>query len=290
MPTAIKKGLGKGLGALITSAQETPGAGVVTVDINSIEPNRAQPRKYFDEEALAELAESIKEYGIIQPLIVREESGFFAIIAGERRWRAARMAGLREIPVVIKDYNEAETLQIALIENLQREDLNPVEEALCYKKLMDDYFFNQDNIAAKIGKSRNSVSYSLSLLNLDPDVLEYLKDGRLTPGHGRALLMVKDDRLQVMAAEKIAENGMSVREAEKLVKNVIDKAEAEQNNKEPAAVKKDAFLYRGFEDELKNILGTKVRIKDGKNNSGKIEIDYYSPDELDRLLGMLKKI
>ncbi|MCL2351767.1 MAG: ParB/RepB/Spo0J family partition protein [Firmicutes bacterium] len=287
--SSIKKGLGKGLGALITSAQETPGGGVVTVDINSIEPNRQQPRQYFDDGALRELADSIREFGIIQPLIVREESGFFSIIAGERRWRAARIAGLREIPVVVKEYSEAETLQIALIENLQREDLNPVEEAMCYKRLMDDYFFSQDGIAAKIGKSRNSVSYALGLLNLEPGVLEYLKDGRLTPAHGRVLLQLKDGALQTAAAAKIAESGMSAREAEKLAAAVINKAEAGRD-KAPARAKTAPFLYRGFEDELKNILGTKVRVRDGKNGGGKIEIDYYSPEDLDRLLGMFRNM
>ncbi len=283
-----KKGLGKGLNILIPAADASePSAdvknAVVEIDINKIEPNRNQPRKRFDEGPLLELAESIKSYGVIQPLIVKDENGFYSIIAGERRWRAARIAKLATVPAIVRDYTEMETLQVALIENLQRKDLNPIEEASCFKRLIDEFFFTQEDIAAKIGRSRNAISYSVGLLNLSEGAQDLLIDGKLTPGHGHALLWIKEPELQQACAEKIAENGLSVRETEKYIKSVLD-----GQHKKNAPPEPEQSSYSFFEDELKSILGTRVYIRDGKNK-GKIEIEYYSKDELDRLLCFFKK-
>lgn len=284
----VKKGLGKGLGALIQveeKLKEPAGkAGVIEIDINKIEPNRQQPRKNFDEGPLLELAESLKEYGVIQPLVVKDEGEYFSIVVGERRWRAARLAKIPTLPVIIKNYNDEDMLQVALIENLQRQDLNPIEEAMCYRRLMDEYFYKQEDIAARIGKSRNSVSYSLGLLHLDDDVQLMLSEGKITAGHGRALLGVKDPALQVELALHIMEAGLSVREAEKLAKKSLEPKEAPNK---PPATRSHSFGH--VELDLKSILGTKVTIRDGKNK-GKIEIEYYSDDELDRLLTLFKKL
>jgi ParB family chromosome partitioning protein len=284
-----KKALGKGLAALISQpgsvAENGMSTNVTEIDIRKIEPNRQQPRKHFEEESLRELAESIKQYGIIQPLIVKEEDGgFFSIIAGERRYRAARIARLETVPVVVKDYNESETLQVALIENIQRQDLNPIEEALCFKRLIDEYFFTQENIAEKISKSRSMVSNALSLLNLGPRVQNLLAEERIPASHARVLLRVKDADVQFLLAEKVIEDNLSIRELEKLIVQYANEAEVPEK---VAGKNKPDAVYRHIEDDLKQILGTKVNIKDGKNK-GRIEIEYYSPEELDRLLGMFK--
>ena len=283
-----KKGLGKGLGALISAAGEQDGAestgGVIEIDINQIEPNRDQPRKAFDDDSLRGLAASIREYGIIQPLIVTQEDGYYSIAAGERRWRAARMAGLSSLPVVVKTYTSEDLLQVALIENLQREDLNPIEEAVCYRRLTDEYFFTQEAIAEKIGKSRNSVSYALALLNLDERVQNFIVEGKLTAGHGRHLLAVKQAESQFELAETAIENEATVRETEKLVKDFLNK---EKFQKSSGKKEKNAEFTR-LERDLSRALGTKVNIKDGKTK-GKIEIEYYTPEELDRLLGILNR-
>ncbi len=295
----IKKGLGKGLNALISSnSQESDEyvndtiekSGVVEIDINMIEPNKQQPRKYFDQEALIELSESLKDFGIIQPIVVKKEGDYYSIIAGERRWRAARIAKMEKIPVIIKDYNDAQMLQIALIENLQRQDLNPIEEALCYKRLADEFFYSQENIAQKVGRSRNSISYSLSLLNLDKRVQNFLAEGKLTSGHARFLFQIKDNNKQFEFSEKIIEEGLSVRETERIIKLFLDNLDSSKNENETKTNEnKPISPYKSVEADLKSILGTKVNIKDGKNK-GKIEIEYYSPDELDRILGIFKKI
>lgn len=285
---AIKKGLGKGLGALIERAEYVQDnvQGVIEVDLHEIEPGVTQPRKYFNDEALKELATSIKEHGIIQPLIVKKELDYYSIIAGERRFRAARIAGLKKVPVIVKDYNEGEMLQIALIENLQREDLNPIEEALCYKKLMDEYLFRQEDISVKVGKSRSSISNMLNLLNLSKTVQDLIIENKINKNHGKVLLNVKDKKEQATIAREIAERGMSVSESEKLVNNYLSKNQSSQVAKHKPKLKNN-YLY--IENDLKEFLGTKVNIKDGKNK-GKIEIEYYSGDDLDRIIKTLKGI
>ena len=297
MPAAVKRGLGRGLGALISDAEfssdefaqreESKRSSIVMVDINRIEPNKQQPRKYFDEEALDQLAESIRSFGIIQPLIVKEENGYFSIIAGERRWRAARRASLDEVPVLIKDYTETDTLQIALIENLQRQDLNPIEEAACYQRLIEDYFFTQDDVASRIGKSRAAISYALSLLNLDRRVQNFIIEGKLSPGHGRMLIRLPDQGDQFICAEAIITRDMNIRDAEILIERKLHPRETKDFSLSRSYVTKES--YRKLEDDLKTALGTKVSISEGKKK-GTIAIEYYSKDELDRLIVMLRNV
>lgn len=278
-----KRGLGKGLGALISTEEKAEDKGnVIEVDINKIEPNKDQPRKNFNQESLNELADSIKEFGIIQPLILNEKDGYYTIVAGERRWRAARIAKLSTVPAIVRNYGDLETLQIALIENIQREDLNPIEEALCYQKLIDIFFFKKEDIAAKVGKSRNTIGSMISLLNLDPRVQNFIVEGRLLIGHGRSLLDIKDKAMQFEAAERIMENDLSIKEAVLLIERLL-----KEGTEKKKTIEKSPPLYARLEDDLKNILGTKVNIKDGKSK-GKIEIEYYSEDELDRLMGIFK--
>ncbi|MCL2399230.1 MAG: ParB/RepB/Spo0J family partition protein [Defluviitaleaceae bacterium] len=303
-----RKGLGKGLGALLSIEEDeltvpeetitnTPAAGVEYIDIRKIEPNRNQPRQFFDDATLAELAESIKSYGIIQPLILKDSGGYYTIIAGERRFRAARLANLESVPGIIKDYSELETLQIALIENIQRQDLTPIEEAACYRRLMDDFFFSQEDIAGKVGKNRNAIGNAVRLLDLDARVQELVSAGRITVSHAKVLLTIKDGDTQFFAAEQIAEEDLSVRLAESLVLTLIQDSEDKEksrdddsaNKKEENQIRQDVHAaYKEAEDELKTLLGTKVSILQGKKK-GKIEIEYYSPEELDRLLGLLKR-
>ena len=300
-----RKGLGKGLGALLAVEEveftppenrmlgdSTGAAGVAQIDIRKIEPNRLQPRQYFDEASLDELAASIRTHGIIQPLILKDCGEYYSIIAGERRFRAARRVNLDTVPAIIKDYTELETLQVALIENIQRQDLTPIEEAICYKRLMDDFFFSQEDIAAKIGKNRVAISNAVRLLDLDIRVQELVSAGQLTSSHARVLLAVKDADVQFEAAELIAEEDLSVRAAENLVADIL--LEPKEDPKQQPDVPVIPFqnqeiiaAYRRAEDELKTILGAKVSIMQGKKK-GKIEIEYYSPEELDRLLGLLK--
>lgn len=296
----MKKGLGRGLSALLdysaTNAesegqefsQESASNGVTQIDIRLIEPNRQQPRQYFDQEALAELAESIQTFGIIQPLIVKDCGGHYAIIAGERRFRAARLAKLETVPAIVKDYSEMETLQIALIENIQRQDLTPIEEASCYKRLVEDFFFTQEDIAQKIGKNRTAVSNIVRLLDLDNRVQELVSVGKLTASHARVLLQIRDVETQYACAEQIAEEGLSVRDTEKLVTS-LSKAETRQTDEKKPADQTEQAVYRKVEDELKSLLGAKVNIHPGKKR-GKIEIEYYSTEELDRLLCLFKRL
>jgi len=281
-----KKALGRGLGALIIEAPDDGQKAIIEADIMKIEPGKQQPRKNFNDERLRELADSISQHGVIQPLIVkREDGGFYSIIAGERRYRAARMAKLGTIPVIVKDMDESETLQTALIENIQRQDLNPVEEAQCFKRLIDDYFFTQEGVAEKLGKSRGYVANALSLLNLDGRVLEMIADERLNASHGRALLAVKDADRQVYFAEEAVNKALSVKELEELIKADVEKKRGRAENQTNPAVRK----YRRAEEDLETILGAKVSIKDGKTK-GRIEIEYYSPDDLERLLTIFKSI
>ena len=249
------------------------------------QPNKNQPRKAFDEDALIELSESIKQYGVLQPLLVQKMDKNYQIIAGERRFRAARLAGVKEVPVIIKDYSSQEVMEIALIENIQREDLNPIEEALAYQQLIKDYRLKQDEVAEKVAKSRTAITNSLRLLKLDERVQEMVIEGKLSSGHARAIISIEDKEKQYMVAQKIFDEKLNVRDVEKLVKN-IDKLDKPVEKAKP----ENDFVYRDFEEKLKKIMGTQVIIKNKNNNKGKIEIQYYSQAELERIYDMLKKV
>ena len=292
-----KKGLGmKGLGinALIKSeledmSRKTEGDAVLELDLDMIEPNRKQPRKHFDEAALEELAASLKTYGMIQPVVVKKNGDYYELIAGERRWRAAKIAGLEKIPVVVKDWEEGEAFEAALVENLQREDLNPIEEAESYQRLQEEFLLSQEQIAQKVGKSRSAVTNSLRLLQLDPRVRNFVVENKLSGGHARALLAIEDGELQFELAEYVIEEGLSVRAVETLVKDRLQKAE-DTAEAEEALPKPDERIYRAIEDDLKSVFSTKVKLKPlGKRNKGKIEIEYYSDEDLERLLALLKR-
>jgi len=298
----MKSGLGRGLNALLDAStkqddrQDTEKAamqaGTLMVDIRKVEPNKSQPRQYFDDTSLEELAESMKEYGIISPLLVKDNGGHYSIIAGERRYRAARIARLTEVPVIVKDYSDGDILQVALIENIQRQDLTPIEEALCYKRLMDDFFFSTDDIATKVGKNKHAVISALHLLELGPHAQALAGEGKLTASHAKVLLAVEDVELQGACADTIVEEGLSVRGAEALITMALkEAAKPEQTEKEPEPEISEEviYAYRRAEDDLKRALGSKVSIRPGKKK-GKIEIEYYSPDELDRLLLLLGKV
>lgn len=296
-----KKGLGaKGLGinALINTELEDmrvaqPQAKkdetVVELELDLIEPNRRQPRKYFDETALEELAVSLKTYGMIQPIVVKKSGEYYEIIAGERRWRAAKIAGMEKVPVVVKKWEEGEAFEAALVENLQREDLNPMEEAESYQRLQEEFGLSQEKIAEKVGKSRSAITNSLRLLQLDPRVRNFVVENKLTGGHARTLLPITDGDAQFELAEHVIEEGLSVRAVETLVKARLTKAEKVDEKKEEVA-KVDETAYRSIEDDLKSLFSTKVKLKPmGKRNKGKIEIEYYSEDDLERLLALLKR-
>ena len=256
------------------------------VNINEVEPNREQPRKKFDEDALLELSESIKQYGVLQPLIVQKREDYYEIIAGERRWRAAKMAGLKEIPVIVKNFTEQEIVEISLIENIQREDLNPIEEAQAYKRLLTEFQLKQDEVAERVSKSRTAVTNSMRLLKLDTRVQQMLIDDMITTGHARALLAVEDGDLQWKLANQVFDEKLSVRDVEKLMKSL-------QKEKKEKEEKKDNvydYIYQDMEEKMKAILGTKVTVNHRSDNKGKIEIEYYSNDELERIYDMLQKI
>ena len=298
----LGKGLGKGLDALIpeSSARKNAKTEVekqvviekvikkeeVMVKISEVEPNRNQPRKNFDEDALLELSESIKQFGIIQPLVVQKRKDYYEIIAGERRWRAAKMAGLKEVPVIIKDYTDQEIVEISLIENIQREDLNPIEEAQAFKRLLTEFHLKQDEVAEKVSKSRTAVTNSMRLLKLDERVQQMVIDDMLSTGHARALLTTDDKEQQYSLANKIFEEKMSVREVEHMMQ-ALQKPKTEKKRKEEVPNK---FIYEDVEEKLKNILGTKVSVNHKKNNKGKIEIEYYSNEEMERLLELFETI
>ena len=299
---AKKKGLGaKGLGinALINTEMEDiktskpekkkTEEAVLELDLDMIEPNRKQPRKYFDETALEELAASLKAYGMIQPIVVKKNGDYYEIIAGERRWRAAKIAGLTKVPVVIKKWEEGEAFEAALVENLQREDLNPMEEAESYHRLQEEFGLSQEKIAERVGKSRSAVTNSLRLLQLDPRVRNFVVENKLTGGHARTLLPVTNGDDQFELAEQVIDEGLSVRAVEALVKAYLTQAEKPAETEEEIS-KEDAREYRAIEDELKSFFSTKVKLKPlGKRNKGKIEIEYYSDEDLERLLALLKK-
>lgn len=297
---AVKKsGLGKGLDSLIAdkgvkpAAKPTPSTdktdGAVLMNISKVEPNREQPRKKFDEDALLELSESIKQFGVLQPLLVQERDDYYEIIAGERRWRAAKLAGIKEVPVIIKKLTEQEIMEISLIENIQREDLNPIEEAQAYKRLLTEFNLKQDEVAERVSKSRTAVTNAMRLLKLNEKVQQMVIDEMLTTGHARALLGIEDQEKQYVIAQRIFDEKLSVRDTEKLVKNI-------QNEKDDAAVvtkKIDPQLeavYRNLEEQMKVLLGTKVHINPKDDKKGKLEIEYYSQEELDRIIDLIRTV
>lgn len=305
MAAAKKGGLGKGLDSLITdkvgtgkaiSSRKTvekkeanPADGTL-VNINKVEPNRDQPRKNFDEDALLELAESIKQFGVLQPLIVQEKDGYYEIIAGERRWRAAKMANLKEIPVIIKKLTEQEIVEISLIENIQRENLNPIEEAIAYKRLLTEFNLKQDEVAERVSKSRTAVTNSMRLLKLNEKVQQMVIDDMISTGHARALLGISNLEKQYIVAQKIFDEKLSVRETEKLVKKIQQEKENKNTEKVSKIDPKLEIICHDLEEKMKGILGTKVSINQKDNKKGKIEIEYYSMDELDRIMDLLQTI
>lgn len=303
-----KKGLGKGLGAIFGEdvikeseediAKAKAAASDKTEDMGSelmiklalIEPNREQPRKDFNEEQLAELAESIKRYGVLQPLLVQKKGTFYEIIAGERRWRAAKMAGLKEIPVVLREYSKQESMEIALIENVQREDLNPIEEALAYQQLVREFNLTQEEIAARVAKNRATITNSMRLLKLDEQIQKMLIQNLISSGHARALLSLDDNMLQLKAAKLILDGGLSVRETERLVKRLAREADGDDEKKEKTKDEALAIIYQNLEDRMKTVMGTKVSIHNKDKNKGRIEIEYYSEAELERIVEMIESI
>ena len=259
--------------------------GEVKVKISKVEPNREQPRKQFDEDSLLELSESIKQYGVLQPLVVSDKKDYYEIIAGERRWRAAKLAGLKEVPVIIKELSKQETVEISLIENIQRENLNPIEEAMAYKRLLEEFSLKQDEVAERVSKSRTAVTNSMRLLKLSEKVQRMIVDDMITTGHARALLAIDDEEQQYILANKIFDEKLSVRETEKLVK-------ALKNPKKEQKIEKveHTFIYDNLEEKMKNIIGTKVNVSPKANGKGKIEIEYYSEDELERIFDLIMSI
>ncbi|MBS5386133.1 MAG: ParB/RepB/Spo0J family partition protein [Clostridiales bacterium] len=298
---AVKRnGLGKGLDSLIPtkaennikkeksiSAEEKKAEnyGEINVKINLVEPNREQPRKDFDEDALLELADSIKQFGILQPLLVQKKKDYYEIIAGERRWRAAKLAGMKEVPVLIKNYTDQEIVEISLIENIQRENLNPIEEAMAYKRLLEEFNLKQDEVAERVSKSRTAVTNSMRLLKLSDRVQQMIVDDMISTGHARALLAIDDEEQQYNLANKIFDEKLSVRETEKLVKSL--KNPKKQVKKEKI---EHTFVYENLEERMKNVIGTKVSVNPKANGKGKIEIEYYSEEELERIYDLIMTI
>ena len=268
------------------SSQQETSNGERMMKISMIEPNREQPRKKFDEDALQELSESIKQYGILQPLLVSDKKDYYEIVAGERRWRAAKMAGLKEVPVVVKEFSTQEIVEISLIENIQREDLNPVEEAMAYKRLIDEFHLKQDEIAERVSKSRTAVTNSMRLLKLDSRVQQMMVDEMISAGHARAILAISDPEQQYNAAMKVFDEKLSVRETEKLVKSILTPTKKKPVVSNPT----DDAIYESLEEKMKGITGTRVFIHRKKNNKGKIEIEYYSRDDLDRIIDLFESI
>ena len=299
---ALKRGLGKGLDSLIptnvmmesevkhatvstASSAEEGKDGTLMVKLSKVEPNREQPRKNFDEDSLQELAESLKQFGMLQPILVQNRGDYYEIIAGERRWRAAKIAGLKEVPVIIRNYSEQEIVEISLIENIQRENLNPIEEAIAFKRLLEEFNLKQDEVAERVSKSRTAVTNSMRLLKLSDKVQQMIIDDMISTGHARALLAIDDPELQYTLANKIFDEKLSVRETEKLVKEI-------KNPKKPKEKKvmENAFIYQDLEEKMKGVFGTKVSIASKGKGKGKIEIEYYSDDELEHLFDMMMSI
>ena len=259
------------------------------IKISRIEPNEGQPRKSFDEETLKELADSMKEYGILQPLLVKRKGDNFQIIAGERRWRAAKMAGLKEVPVIVREYNKQQSVEIALIENVQRADLNPIEEALAYQQLMQEFGLKQEEIALRVSKNRATITNSIRLLKLAEPVQQLLISGEISSGHARALLGLEDKEQQIALASQIIEKGLNVRQIEKLVK-MMTKPQKDEKEKEEGEEKDLSFIVRDLEEKMKGIMGTKVMIHQKDKNKGRIEIEYYSASELERIVELIETI
>ena len=309
---AKRKGLGKGINNLIPETDvirstpkkktekkevvkevvkevikevKVPVPGDTMMKISDIEPNREQPRKNFDKEALQELADSIKQFGIIQPIVVQKKDDYYEIIAGERRWRAAKLAKLKEVPVIIKEYSNREVMEIALIENIQRKDLNPIEEALAYKSLIDEYSLKQEELANRVSKSRTAIANSMRLLKLTDSVQNMLINDEISMGHARALLTLEQEDLQIEAAKTIVSKGLSVRDTEKLVKSILNPKQVKLPI--PSA---EAAIYDAIANKLREKMGTKVSINHKKNGKGKIEIEYYSSEELERLIELFNGI
>lgn len=305
--TPKKGGLGRGLDAMISETAKNPRTSpkktnsqktakqelqekkeegtVFTVKMTQIEPNRKQPRKQFDEDALLELAESIKQFGVLQPLLVQKKDDYYEIIAGERRWRASKLAGIKEVPVIIKDFSEQEAVEISLIENIQRENLNPIEEAAAFKRLMEEFHLKQDTIAERVAKSRTAVTNSMRLLKLDERVQQMLIDEMLSTGHARALLAIENKEMQYGAAVKVFDEKLSVRETEKLVKEILNPKEKKEEEPEDSALE---LIYQQLEEKIKGIIGSKVAIHRKNKDKGRIEIEYYSQDELERIVELLE--
>ncbi len=297
-----KKGLGKGLDSLIpdnrgskstteteilskNESESDENSKEQTLKINMVEPNREQPRKKFEEDGLLELADSIKQYGILQPLLVKRKKDYYEIIAGERRWRAAKIAGLKEVPVIIKEYSDQEIVEIGLIENIQRENLNPIEEAMAFKRLLEEFNLRQDEVAERVSKSRTAVTNSMRLLKLNEKVQQMIIDDMISMGHARALLAVDSKEQQYILANKIFDEKLSVRETEKLIKDI-------KNPKKPKKKKEteNPFIYKDIEEKMKEVMGTKVNISSKGNGKGRIEIEYYSDKELERMFDMIMSI
>lgn len=299
---AVKRnGLGKGLDSLIPNKTEKNvktekkteqkneesqnSSGEILVKINQVEPNREQPRKEFDEDSLMELADSIKQFGILQPLLVQKRKDYYEIIAGERRWRAAKMAGIKEVPIIIREYTDQEIVEISLIENIQRENLNPIEEAMAYKRLLEEFHLKQDEVAERVSKSRTAVTNSMRLLKLSPRVQQMIVDDMISTGHARALLAIDDEEQQYQLANRIFDEKLSVRETEKLVK-ALKNPKKEIKKQKP----EHTFVYDNIEEQMKNIIGTKVSVNPKANGKGKIEIEYYSEEELERIYDLIMTI
>lgn len=270
----------------IPDTEAAKGKDILKVKITQVEPNRSQPRRKFDEDALLELAESIRQFGVLQPLLVQKKEDYYEIIAGERRWRAAKLAGIKEVPVIVKEFSDLEVVEISLIENIQREDLNPIEEAQAYQRLLKEFHLKQDEIAERVSKSRTTVTNSMRLLKLDERVQQMVIDDMITTGHARALLSLENGDLQYKLAQQIFDEKMSVRDVEKLVRSLLNvkppKPEKEVNQQEE-------IIYHDLEEKMKASLGTQVSIKRKNDQKGKIEIEYYSYEELERLMYLFQK-
>lgn len=310
MPPMKRNGLGKGLDSLIPNKNaanvkstvkntvksgstakvsevkaDDNKTGELLVKINKIEPNRHQPRKAFEEDSLLELADSIKQFGVLQPLLVQKKKDYYEIIAGERRWRAAKLAGVKEVPVIVKDYTNQEIVEISLIENIQRENLNPIEEAMAFKRLLEEFNLKQDEVAERVSKSRTAVTNSMRLLKLSDKVQQMIVDDMISTGHARALLAIDDKEQQYTLAMKIFDEKLSVRETEKMVKAL------KNTKKQPEKVENEhQFAYDDIAEKMKTIMGTKVKINQKSNGKGKIEIEYYSPEELERIYDLIMSI
>ncbi|AVQ40445.1 chromosome partitioning protein ParB [Clostridium botulinum] len=278
-----KSALGKGLGALIPEKSQENKDSINTISINLIKPNNEQPRKNFDEEKIGYLAQSIKEHGIIQPLVLKKEGNLYTIVAGERRWRAAKLVGIKKIPAVVMDLDDRSVLEISLIENIQRQDLNCIEEAQAYKNLIQEFKITQDILSIRIGKSRAAIANCMRLLALDKRVQQYLIDGVITEGHGRALLALKENELQYKLSQTIIDENLSVRETERIIKNIYKEKKNNNNIKNNEI----SPYYKDIKSKLESLFDTKVNLQNNKNK-GKIEIEYYSEDDLQRILDILK--